>query len=80
MALVARRLRHSLGGRVVLDGIDVDIAVRLLPTGRELQLGVMTALLGAPFLGWLAIRRRANGAGGAPWLQHRLHLDPYCGL
>ena len=48
--------------------LAADIAVRLLPTGRELQLGVMTALLGAPFLGWLAIRRRGNGAGGAPWL------------
>jgi len=48
--------------------LAADIAVRLLPTGRELQLGVMTALLGAPFLGWLAMRRRTNGSGGTPWL------------
>ncbi|TXL69789.1 iron ABC transporter permease [Vineibacter terrae] len=49
--------------------LAADIAVRLLPTGRELQLGVMTALLGAPFLGWLAVRRRrGNGSRGAPWL------------
>lgn len=48
--------------------LAADIAVRLLPTGRELQLGVMTALLGAPFLGWLAVRRRRDGDGGVPWL------------
>jgi iron complex transport system permease protein len=48
--------------------LAADIAVRLLPTGRELQLGVMTAVLGAPFLGWLAVRRRSGGPGGAPWL------------
>ncbi|HJQ57566.1 MAG TPA: iron ABC transporter permease [Vineibacter sp.] len=48
--------------------LAADIAVRLLPTGRELQLGVMTALLGAPFLAWLALRRRGNRVGSAPWL------------
>jgi iron complex transport system permease protein len=57
----------SAGAGAVLT-LAADIAVRLLPTGRELQLGVMTALLGAPFLAWLAVRRRHNGMGSAPWL------------
>lgn len=58
-------LLASAGAGATLT-LAADIAVRLLPTGRELQLGIMTALLGAPFLGWLAIRRR--GGGGTPWL------------
>lgn len=60
-------LLASAGAGAALT-LAADIAVRLLPTGRELQLGVMTALLGAPFLGWLALRHRAGRAGGAAWL------------
>jgi iron complex transport system permease protein len=60
-------LLASAGAGAALT-LAADIAVRLLPTGRELQLGVMTALLGAPFLAWLALRRRPDGAGSAPWL------------
>jgi iron complex transport system permease protein len=59
-------LLASAGAGAVLT-LAADIVVRLLPTGRELQLGVMTALLGAPFLGWLALRR-GNGGRGAPWI------------
>ena len=33
-----------------------DIAVRLIPTAQELRLGVLTALLGAPVLAWIALR------------------------
>jgi iron complex transport system permease protein len=54
----------SAGAGAVLT-LVADIAVRLLPTGRELQLGVMTAMVGAPFLGWLALHRRQRSA---PWL------------
>lgn len=35
-----------------------DIAVRLLPPGRELKLGVLTSLLGAPLFVWLVWRER----------------------
>lgn len=35
-----------------------DIAVRLLPAGRELKLGVLTSLLGAPLFVWLVWRER----------------------
>lgn len=35
-----------------------DICVRLLPPGRELKLGVLTALIGAPLLFWLIWKER----------------------
>jgi iron complex transport system permease protein len=35
-----------------------DIAVRLIPTAQELRLGVLTALLGAPFLAVAALKAR----------------------
>ena len=35
-----------------------DIAVRLMPAGRELKLGVLTALIGAPLLLWLIWKER----------------------
>lgn len=48
----------ALGGAVML--LAADIAVRLFPGGTELKLGVLTAMVGAPFfLGLiLALRRR----------------------
>jgi iron complex transport system permease protein len=39
--------------------LGADIAVRLLPTGYELQLGVLTSLVGAPFLVRIVRRSRA---------------------
>ena len=44
----------ALAGVVLV--LAADIAVRLVPTQRELQLGVLTAMLGAPFLIGLAVR------------------------
>ena len=35
-----------------------DIGVRLLPPGRELKLGVLTSLLGAPLFIWLVWKER----------------------
>ena len=35
-----------------------DIGVRWMPPGRELKLGVLTALIGAPFFVWLVWRER----------------------
>ncbi|WP_313306121.1 FecCD family ABC transporter permease, partial [Stutzerimonas balearica] len=35
-----------------------DIGVRLLPPGRELKLGVLTALLGTPLFVWLVWKER----------------------
>lgn len=46
----------ALGGAGLLT--LADILVRLLPTGFELKLGVVTALIGAPFFLWLIIRAR----------------------
>jgi len=39
-----------------------DIAIRLMPPGPELKLGVVTALLGAPFFLQLIMRPRAGAA------------------
>jgi len=39
-----------------------DVAIRLLPPGPELKLGVVTALLGAPFFLQLIIRPRLGAA------------------
>lgn len=47
----------ALGGAALL--LAADIAVRLVPTAPELKLGVVTALLGAPF--FLALVLKARG-------------------
>ena len=46
----------ALGGALLL--LAADIAVRLVTPGTELKLGVLTALIGAPFFLWLVIRSR----------------------
>ncbi|MCH8918408.1 MAG: iron ABC transporter permease, partial [Proteobacteria bacterium] len=48
----------ALGGATLT--LIADVAVRLLSPGRELKLGVLTALVGGPFFLWLivAYRRR----------------------
>lgn len=50
----------ALGGAALLAA--ADILVRLLPTGMELKLGVVTALIGAPFFLWLIFRARMERA------------------
>lgn len=45
-----------LGGAALL--LAADIAVRLIANGPELQLGVLTALIGAPFFFYLIVRRK----------------------
>jgi iron complex transport system permease protein len=40
-----------------------DIAIRLMPPGPELKLGVVTALIGAPFFLHLIMRPRGGIAG-----------------
>jgi iron complex transport system permease protein len=51
----ARLLRPSaLAGAVLL--VAADLAARLIPTERELKLGVVTALFGAPVFALLAWR------------------------
>ncbi len=51
-------LASALGGAALL--MAADILVRLLPTGMELKLGVVTALIGAPFFLWLIFRARTE--------------------
>jgi iron complex transport system permease protein len=46
----------ALGGAVLT--LAADVAVRLLSPGRELKLGVLTALIGAPFFLFLVLRLR----------------------
>lgn len=50
----------ALGGAVLL--LCADITVRLLPTNQELKLGVITALIGAPFFLFLVLRTRRDMA------------------
>jgi iron complex transport system permease protein len=49
-------LASAIGGALLL--VVTDIAVRLLPTEVELKIGVMTALLGAPFFFFLLWKMR----------------------
>lgn len=49
----------ALGGAAVV--LAADIAVRLLAPGRDLKLGVLTALVGAPFFLHLIWRTRGEG-------------------
>lgn len=53
-------LPSALGGAALL--LASDVFVRLPMNGPELRLGVITALLGAPFFVWLVLRERADGA------------------
>ncbi len=46
----------ALAGAVLV--LFADVAVRLVPTGVELKLGVLTALIGAPFFLYLIFRLR----------------------
>ncbi|MFV0369589.1 MAG: FecCD family ABC transporter permease [Hyphomicrobiaceae bacterium] len=46
----------ALGGAAVV--IAADIAVRLIAPERDLKLGVLTALVGAPFFLWLIFKTR----------------------
>ena len=46
----------ALGGAALLTA--ADLAVRLPFAGKDLKLGVLTALIGAPFFLWLVIRQR----------------------
>jgi len=56
-ALPSRLLPASaLGGAVLL--LAADVSVRLIAPDRDLKLGVLTALVGAPFFLWLVWRGR----------------------
>lgn len=50
----------ALGGAIVL--LTADIAVRIIAPDRDLKLGVLTALVGAPFFLWLIFKQRRNAA------------------
>ncbi|MDQ8754827.1 iron ABC transporter permease [Sphingosinicella sp. LHD-64] len=64
--IFARRLTRSHPGRAILPAAMIggillllaDLAVRLAPLGRTLPIGVLTALLGAPFFLWLVAHMR----------------------
>ena len=49
----------ALGGAAVV--LAADIAVRVIAPGRDLKLGVLTALVGAPFFLHLILRTRRQG-------------------
>src|SRR5690606_34478154 len=49
-------LASALGGACVV--LAADVAVRLIAPGRDLKLGVLTAIVGAPFFLWLVFRAR----------------------
>ena len=48
----------ALGGAIVL--LSADILVRVIAPERDLKIGVLTALVGAPFFLWLVYRSRRN--------------------
>lgn len=49
----------ALGGAVLT--LAADVAVRFIVAGPELKLGVLTALIGAPFFLILVLRTRGGG-------------------
>ncbi|HEY7600091.1 MAG TPA: iron ABC transporter permease [Candidatus Limnocylindrales bacterium] len=55
----SRLLPASLLGGAALV-LASDIALRILTPGGELRLGVLTALMGAPFFLWLVLKLRAE--------------------
>ena len=50
----------ALGGGALL--LAADLAVRLIAPDRDLKLGVVTALIGAPFFVWLVLKTRRDMA------------------
>ena len=48
----------GLAGAALL--LAADCAVRLIPSRREVKIGVLTALLGVPFFLWVIARRKAE--------------------
>jgi iron complex transport system permease protein len=64
--IFARRLTAGHPGRAILPAaligalllIAADLVVRMAPLGRTLPIGVVTALLGAPFFLWLVAHMR----------------------
>jgi iron complex transport system permease protein len=64
--IFARRLSGGHPGRAILPSallgaillLAADLAVRGAPLGRTLPIGVLTALLGAPFFLWLVAHVR----------------------
>jgi iron complex transport system permease protein len=48
----------GLAGAALL--LAADCAVRLIPSGAEVKIGVLTALLGVPFFLWVIARRKAE--------------------
>ncbi len=64
--IFARRLTAGYPGRAIVPAaligalllLAADLAVRLAPLGRTLPIGVLTALLGAPFFLWLVAHMR----------------------
>jgi iron complex transport system permease protein len=51
-------LPSALGGALLL--LVADMIVRLLPAQTEIKVGVVTALLGAPFFLWLIMKNRRS--------------------
>jgi iron complex transport system permease protein len=49
----------ALGGAAVV--LAADVAVRLIAPDRDLKLGVLTAIVGAPFFLHLIVRTRQEG-------------------
>ncbi|MBB5754563.1 FecCD family ABC transporter permease [Prosthecomicrobium pneumaticum] len=54
-------LPAALAGAVLLSA--ADILVRMIPSQGEIRLGVVTALIGAPFFIWLVFARRRSLSG-----------------
>lgn len=48
----------ALGGAALI--LASDVATRIIAPGRDLKLGVLTAIVGAPFFLWLVIKNRRN--------------------
>jgi len=64
--IFARRLTSGHPGQAIVPAaligatllLAADLVVRLAPLGRTLPIGVLTALLGAPFFLWLVVHMR----------------------
>lgn len=64
--VIARKLTSGHPGRAILPAaligaallVSADIAVRFAPPDRDVPIGVLTALIGAPFFLWLVARMR----------------------
>ena len=58
--VASRPIRKSVALAIAVGLLLADVALRIVQPWVELRIGVLTALIGAPFFVWLVLKTRAE--------------------